>query len=188
LIFKYLDWLSKTPKHTGKIVPTQEEIKNLLVEAAKSIKDYSAVRWALHKINPKPIYFANTWLEGSGNLPKETALDEASCKSEVQNLFKNIEQKAKLDFTKFEKELENYQIIFSKSDFWENEDFIKWFHGKDLKKAFSRQIIGSKMESFDFSLDKMMENICEVGSPIVFLVSESKHQDLVELRNKIKSV
>jgi len=184
LIFRYLDWLSKTPNHKGKSVPTEEEIKNLLIESAKTIKDYSAVRWAFQEVcKGKRIEFK---LRGSGNLPDE--LDLETCKNMVFEKFESMEKEAKIDLMAFENALAKYQTIFSEPNFWESENFIKWFHGKDLKKAFSRKISQSepKFANLNFSFDKMMKEVCKVDSPIPFIIS--KHQDLVELQNKIRVV
>lgn len=183
LIFRYLDWLSKTPNHKGKAVPTEEEIKNLLVNAAKTIKDYSAVRWAFQEVSKgKRIEFK---LRGSGSLPAE--LDLVACKNTVLVKLESIEKEARIDLTAFEEKLKKYQTVFSEPNFWESGNFIKWLHGKDLKTAFNIKINQSepKFASFNFSFDKMMTKICTTYSAMFDI---SKHQDLIELQNKIRLV
>jgi hypothetical protein len=142
---------------------TQEEIHSVFKEAALAIKEYSAVRHALGKLR-KPLNLKTTWVkEGSGHLPTlETLMSLELLKKEAHVLISEFEDSANsISIEDFDKILKDFKDRFDAESFWQNNEYMIWFHGKDLQKAISHQfeIQKIKIGSWDSYFTYAMENI-----------------------------
>lgn len=89
--------------------------------------------------------------------------------ADFQMSIKNVNQ------DRFEKSLSYYQELFSQDNFWEEERYLIWFHGKDLQKAMQKQ------ESQYISLSHFFNwatNNVDLG----------RYHDLMELQVKIREL
>ncbi|MCU0393620.1 MAG: DUF4435 domain-containing protein [Thermoflexibacter sp.] len=190
LIHQYVTWLAQTPKHKEKniVIPSTIEIANLIEQSAKEIKYYTAVRWALSKLKPTPneTSFPDTWTGGSGNLPQN--LDLENCRKEaITKIIDTFHQRLKtINQVEFELHLEVFLQLFSEKSFYQNQKYLTWFHGKDLKKALQKKLSETDLRRINFSLDTMIENhICNIDGNCPVKIDITKYADLIELKNRI---
>ena len=117
-----------------------------------------------------------TWTKGSGYLPKY--LEKEPCLSEANQLIVNFKETTELvQLESFTENLEKYSDRFQKSGFWENKQYLVWFHGKDLKKAMQKE--------------KETENPKWISLKSFFewatgQLNIDDHLDLIELKQKIE--
>jgi len=119
--------------------PGIEAITQWIELSARNLQSYQAVRWALGDFarNVRK-QFKTTWTKGSGTLPE--LLDLPSCQSQALELINQYRQKVdSVTPENFETKLNSYQEIFIQSDFWTQEQYLIWFHGKDLQKEMQKQ-------------------------------------------------
>lgn len=115
-------------------------LSNWIKQSASIIKDYQAIRWALADLQfgESRMQMKTTWTGGSGKLPK--SLDNSDCKQEALSLIANFQKSVKnVNQDRFEESLSYYQKLFSQDKFWEQQQYLIWFHGKDLQKAMQKQ-------------------------------------------------
>jgi hypothetical protein len=176
LLHQYWQDRAATPKWQYGPSPTLEHLKNWIAAGAKSISDYQAVRWALASLMPKSGWpkVETTWTEGSGKLPHSLQLDE--CKKKAEQLIVEFTNTAnKLNSIQFKQALEKYLTQFRSPQFWQDQDYLVWFHGKDLKKAMQ------KNQPNWISLDKH----CEWAATVV---DYRQYPDLEELSKRVQSL
>ncbi len=176
LLHQYWQDRAATPKWQYGHSPTLEDLKNWIAAGAKSISDYQAVRWALASLMPNSgwLKVETRWTEGSGKLPHSLQLDE--CKKEAEQLIANFANTAnQVNLAHFEPALEKYLTQFSRPQFWQVQDYLVWFHGKDLKKAMQ------KNQPKWISLD----HFCEWAAKEV---DYRQYPDLEELSTRVQSL
>lgn len=130
------DFCNKTKK------VSKDEINKILEDAGKLISFYSAVRHSLGKIR-KPIKLETTWTNGSGYLPNNDILSSKDkCSKHALELIKKYQDDSiQISEFNFETSFEEFLDLFNKKEFWEDKKYLIWFHGKDLQKAISPQIL-----------------------------------------------
>jgi hypothetical protein len=113
-------------------------IEIMLINAAKQIADYSAVRHALGAIRIENKRAETTWTGGSGKIT--TIIDKSfdECCNEARGLI----QKFKNQFDdyneeRFEIEAKKFQTQFNQNEFNQKHLFLDFFNGKDLEKSIS---------------------------------------------------
>ncbi len=158
--------------------PGIEAIATWIEHGARSLMDYQAVRWALGdltQIGSTRTQLKTTWTKnGSGDLPQ--SLSKEDCCNEAIKLIEQFREPIEtVTFDRFTERLTQYQEQFSQAEFWEQKQYLIWFHGKDIQKAMQKQ------KSDYISLDKYFFSIIEQ-------FDVTKHLDLVELRTKIKEL
>lgn len=121
--------------------PGIEIISEWIESAARNLKEYQTVRWSLANLlldSATRTQLKTTWTGGSGQLPK--SLDLLDCKNQAIELIKQF-RKAVDTVTqeRFEESFEKYQQQFAQEEFWEQKQYLIWFHGKDIQKEMQRQ-------------------------------------------------
>ncbi len=121
--------------------PGIEIISEWIESAARNLKEYQTVRWSLANLlldSATRIQLKTTWTGGSGQLPK--SLDLSDCKNEAIELIKQFRKAVdRVTQERFEESLEKYQEQFAQEEFWEQKQYLIWFHGKDIQKEMQRQ-------------------------------------------------
>lgn len=146
-----------------------DDAKSILIEEAKKLKCYCAIRHALGMLR-QPINLRTTWTKGSGNLPE--SLDEEECiksaldlvhemKTKVTSLTpeanvqigESIENVLELTDYRFR---QVYNSFIEKFDdtFFENQEFLIWYNCKDLQKSISTR---TEFSNNQFSFSKYYE-------------------------------
>ncbi|MEZ2231735.1 hypothetical protein [Microcoleus sp.] len=164
-------------KWAHKDSPGIDRIAQWMENAAKSLQDYQAVRWALGELlfsSPTRTQLKTTWTGGSGQLPSSLAL--LDCRTEARELINQFRQAVEtVTLDGFEASLANYHQQFSRSEFWSQKHYVIWFHGKDIQKEMQKQ------ESQYISLERFFywaANKLDIN----------RHLDLRELRRKIEQL
>jgi hypothetical protein len=124
--------------------PGREQMQVLIDESARSIADYQAVRWALASLKPGDRWpeIRNTWRSSDGDIPQ--VLDFQSCMVQARELTRHyLEQISSISIERLETEAENFRLEFSQIEFYEQRQYLVWFHGKDLLKVISRNLGGN---------------------------------------------
>ena len=157
--------------------PGLEAISGWMEEAAISLQDYQAVRWALADLlqsSTSRHQLKTTWTGGSGKLPSSLALQY--CQSQAVALINRFQEAVEtVTPDRFEQSLAIYQQQFSQEEFWTQKQYLIWFHGKYIQKAMQRQ------KSQYIALDKFFDwalNQLDVN----------QYPDLIELQNRISSL
>lgn len=113
-----------------------------------------------------------TWTGGSGKLPKSLALPD--CKTAAVELINQFRQAVEtVTQEKFEASVTRYQQLFNQETFWEQKQYLIWFHGKDIQKAM--QIQKSEYISLDNFFPWAINQL-----------DITQHPDIVELQEKIQ--
>jgi hypothetical protein len=154
--------------------PGIEAIATWIEEAARSLQDYQAVRWALADLlqsSASRHQLKTTWTGGSGELPPSLTLQD--CQTEAEALINQFQQAVgTVTPDRFKQSLAEYQQQFAQEEFWTQKQYLIWFHGKDIQKAMqqrdSRYI--SLKTFFDWVLNQLDVN---------------QYPDLIELQNRI---
>lgn len=156
-------------KGTG-IFASISDAERLLQDAAADIKDYQAVRHALGALRDG-VSFGTRWTEKDGVLPSSLELDE--CIAEAYNLIRPIKTKAdRWTESELRREVEHFLSIFD-NDFFNNQDYLVWFQGKDLAKSICNRLNQYDMNSY-YKFAKSRFNYMRFA-------------DLVELRKIVES-
>ncbi len=149
------------------------DVKNVFIKAAKSIKDYQSVRHALGKMRSGSASFNTTWTSGSGTLPEK--LDIEVCKEKGWELIskaKNISNEwTEVLFLQYTKE---FTKLFDET-FFDDLKFLIYFQGKDFAKSLKnilpdfpiKKYYKFAKENFDFNkyLDlKELNNLIKINS------------------------
>jgi hypothetical protein len=188
LLHKYFFWLRNTPKYQNKeniYIPTVNEIQTTIIAAAKKIQCYQAVRWALAKLKSNnKFFFESKWVKEDGKMPKQFDLEY--CQIQANKLIDNFQEKTKaVNKEKLDSYIGEFMQKFTATDFYEQEKYLVWFHGKDLKAMVRDELIVNYNSLFklSFNIDVYMEHICTVFNEQDFF---SQFEDLNELKNKIQ--
>lgn len=146
------------------------DAKTLMENAAYDIKDYQAVRHALGALRDG-VSFGTRWTAKDGDLPSRLGLDD--CVVEAYNLIRP--SKTKTDrWTEVELKQEVKQFLSTfDNDFFNRQDYLVWFHGKDLAKSICNRLNHFDMNSY-YKFAKLHFDY-------------TKFADLVELRTIVES-
>lgn len=168
--------------------PGIDKISEWIQNSAMSLKDYQSVRWALGDLTNMGAarkQLKTTWTGESGELPiKTTGTGESGtlltleeCKEQALQLISEFSQYINtITPEEFENRLDFYHQQFEQEEFWTEEQYLIWFHGKDLKKEMHRQKnnhIALNKEFFKWAIQNLDIN---------------QHPDLIELRDKIRAL
>ena len=157
--------------------PEIENISKWIKDSAYTLKDYQSIRWALGdllQMQGARIQLKTTWTGSSGKLPVSLSLPD--CHNDAVRLIENFRNAIEtVTIEQFEKSLTKYQNQFSQSEFWEQKQYLVWFHGKDIQKAMQRQ------ESRYISLGDFFDSM-------ISQFDFTQYPDLVELRAKIEQL
>jgi len=154
--------------------PGIEAIATWIEEAARSLQDYQAVRWALADLlqsSASRHQLKTTWTGGSGKLPSSLTLQD--CQTEAEALINQFQQAVgTVTLARFQQSLAVYQQQFTQEEFWIQKQYLIWFHGKDIQKAMQQQKPQyiSLNAFFDWVLNQLDVN---------------QYPDLIELQNRI---
>ena len=149
--------------------PGLEELSRWMNEAARKLVVYQAARWALASLKPSKRWpeIRTTWTERSGDLPP--ALDELTCLGEAKRLVQEYKSEtANVSDTKLEDSYKKFFDRFSAETFLAQNEYLVWFHGKDLKKEM--QTLRPDSISLNHFFTWAVENL-----------DWKQHADLVEL-------
>jgi hypothetical protein len=147
--------------------------------SAKDLKDYQSARWALAdlvQILATRQQLQTTWTGKSGQLPASLTLADCQAAGAMVNQFREVSGKVTVDH--FEQSLEKYQKVFSQPTFWERQEYLIWFHGKDLQKRMQQQRQGYisldtyfqwAVKRLDF---KVHADLCSLRKEIEALVNQ----------------
>jgi hypothetical protein len=164
-----------TSKWGHKNSPGIEDISAWIENAAKSLLEYQAVRWALADLlqsSTSRTQLKTTWTGGSGKLPQSLALPD--CKTAAVELINQFRQAVEtVTQEKFEASVTRYQQLFKTDTFWEQKQYLIWFHGKDIQKAMQLQ------KSQYISLNNFFPWA-------INQLDITQHPDIVELQEKIQ--
>ncbi|MGK7902334.1 MAG: hypothetical protein AB4352_13140 [Hormoscilla sp.] len=157
--------------------PGMETISEWIKASAGILQEYQAVRWALSDLvntSAARTHLKTTWTGGSGKLPASLVLQD--CRTEAFKLIDQFRQDiGTITGDRFEESLAIYQQQFARSEFWEQRQYLIWFHGKDIQKAMQIQepdYISIK-RFFDWAITQL---------------DITQHSDLVELRTRIEQL
>ncbi len=156
---------------------TNQKYTDWIETSARHIQPYQAVRWALGdllRISTAREQLKTTWTGGSGRLPK--SLDLQDCRNQALKLIKQFRQAVKaVTPEEFETSLNSYQQQFTQRNFWTQQQYLIWFHGKDLQREMQRQKPDyiSLSSFFDWAIDQFDIN---------------QYPDLMELRARIEQL
>ncbi|MCD8486443.1 MAG: DUF4435 domain-containing protein [Desertifilum sp.] len=157
--------------------PGIEIIAQWIEASARSLQDYQAVRWALGdllRLGAARSQLKTTWTAGSGKLPSSLLLQD--CQTEALRLIQEFRQAVDtVTQERFETSLATYQQKFSQPEFWLHQEYLIWFHGKDIQKAMQ------KHQPRYIALNAFF-------NWAVSRVDISQHPDLVELQAKIEQL
>lgn len=157
--------------------PGVEEIATWISESASSLIDYQAVRWALGDLlrnTGARSQLKTTWTGGSGQLPPSLTL--ADCATEAINLINQFRQAVDaVTLDSFQASLTQYQQQFAEAKFWQQQEYLIWFHGKDIQKAMQNQ------RQDYISLKDFMKSV-------IPQLDIAQYPDFLELKDKISQL
>ncbi|MBZ8181639.1 DUF4435 domain-containing protein [Oscillatoria salina] len=117
--------------------PGIQAIAAWIENAARSLLYYQAVRWALAdllRLSAVRSQLKTTWTGGSGKLP--SSLTRQNCNNEAIKLVNQFLQAVDtVTQERFTEQLNIYCDRFAQDEFWQQQQYTIWFHGKDLQKA-----------------------------------------------------
>lgn len=158
--------------------PGIEAILAWIEASARSIQQYQAVRWALAnllQISAERSQLKTTWTGGSGTLPSSVALQD--CKTEAESLIKRFREAVDtVTQDRFEESLATYQNRFAQEEFWAQQQYLIWFHGKDIRKAMQKQ---------QPQYISLYDSFCNWA---IAQLDITEYPDLIELRTKIEEL
>ncbi|MBD2311635.1 DUF4435 domain-containing protein [Desertifilum sp. FACHB-1129] len=157
--------------------PGIEDIAQWIEASARSLQAYQAVRWALGDLlhlSAARSQLKTTWTAGSGKLPSSLLLPD--CQTEALRLVEEFRSATNtVTPERFADSLAGYQQQFTADLFWQQQQYLIWFHGKDIQKQM--QIEQSRYISLDSFFKWAVKR-----------VNISQHPDLVELQEKIEQL
>jgi len=157
--------------------PGMETISEWIKASASILQEYQAVRWALSDLvntSAARTHLKTTWTGGSGKLPAPLVLQD--CRTEALKLIDQFRQAiGTITRDRFEESLAIYQQQFARSEFWEQKQYLTWFHGKDIQKAMQIQ------EPRYISLKSFWDWA-------ITQLDITQHSDLMELRTRIEQL
>jgi hypothetical protein len=172
LLHDYWQFGSTGPKWRHGAPPDSTIIKQHICEAAKEISGYQAIRWALARLKPglRWAEIKSRWTDRDGVLPPSCTFEDCLLKAkQLVNEF--AAQVTPITTEKLEKMAVEYNRKWT-SDFYQSQQFLVWFHGKDLLEAWRRRIGFSDQECQSY-IGWAIKNL-DIGL----------YPDLVELRQR----
>jgi hypothetical protein len=113
-----------------------------------------------------------TWTGGSGKLPSSLTL--ADCQTEAVKLINQFRQSVDaITLEIFQASLTQYQQQFAQAEFWQQQQYLIWFHGKDIQKNMQNQ------RQHYISLKSFMEKWA------IPQLNIAQYPDFLELKDKI---
>ncbi len=192
LIRRYLEWLGQMPNYRARNLPLPDlaHIGQIIADAAQSISAYQAARWALAEMRTLAGRFelSEKWVKESGQLPQDLSPEGSllNGKSYLAD-FRNKALSASVE-TDFESHFQAFQRHFNSSDFVANQEYLTWFHGKDLVTAFHRVIANDpKFRLWNFSFEKYYQAYCDLTNTAL-IFDLAPHPDLLELKRRINQL
>lgn len=115
---------------------SSEACKALLIDCAKEVKYYQAVRHALGATR-KPNVLNTRWTENKlpVSLQKDDVLEKAKKSIEVYQ-----ETASKINIEAFEKNYRNFNQVFNHDSFYDQGLFLVYFSGKELGYVLAREL------------------------------------------------
>ncbi len=157
--------------------PGMETISEWIKASASILQEYQAVKWALSDLvntGAARTHLKTTWTGGSGKLPASLVLED--CQTKALKLIDEFKQAIEtITRAQFEESLAIYQQQFARSEFWEQKQYLTWFHGKDIQKAMQKQEPSyiSLKSFFDWAITQL---------------DITQHSDLIELQTRIEQL
>lgn len=146
--------------------------------AAQNLTDYQAIRWSLADLLNSSVakkQLKTTWTGSSGKLPPSLSLSELKTKAiELISDFRATVDLVTIE--RFEENFRNYQQQFNQESFWQQKQYLIWFHGKDIQKQMQKQ--ESRYIAFNSTFNDWAIDNLEI----------TKHQDLLELQSNISQL
>ena len=161
--------------------PGIDKIAQWIEEAAKNLQDYQAVRWALGnlcQLSASRKHLDTSWTKDT--IPN--SLDLSDCKNQALlliNEFKNTVAEVTID--KFEESLDRYLQLFNQEEFWQQNQYLTWFNGKDIYKVMHK-ISQDKKRPYNSSYISMYD----FSKWAINNIDINQYPDLMELRSKIE--
>ena len=125
---------------------SENDVRNVFIEAAREIKDYQAVRHTLGQIRFRND-FDTTWTSGSGDLPAK--LDLNACETAAWKLISEVVSTTNTEWTKdkFHSTLEGFLRLFDEQ-FFNDLKFLIYFQGKDFAKSLANKFLDFPMKNY----------------------------------------
>jgi hypothetical protein len=154
-----------------------EEIDAHIEVSAHDLADYQAVRWALASLKPGPRWpeLDTTWTrEGSGDIPASLIYGE--CLAEAARLVDTFDAQSQgIRSDCLQERAENYRERFHDRRFYQEHNYLVWFHGKDHLVLLCRQL------ATNFPRRHYVSWAAEH-------IEATKHPDLQEFVSYVKSI
>jgi len=172
LIDNYWNEQSTAPNWKHGPCPGVGQIASWIDEAADLLIAYQATRWALASLKPGDRWpeISTTWTRGSGYLP--SSLNEEDCLNEAKTLVNDFRsQTAGVSETGLEINFRSFLERFSAEGFLNHQEYLVWFHGKDLKKAMQKlrlqgisldHFLGWSVENFDWEQHRDLRELASL--------------------------
>lgn len=141
VLFEFLQAKSLLDKFD---IKTENDVKEKMIEAARSIQNYQAVRHTLGALREN-LDLGSSFMDKSGKLPSDLSLD--FCKTKALEKIKETKDKTK-KWGDFETELNKFLTIFNEEGFYENLKFLIWFQGKDFAAALRKTLLDFPSQDF----------------------------------------
>jgi hypothetical protein len=141
LLYKYWAESADGPKWGHGAPPAVEIIEEHILQAARELAEYQAIRWALAKLKPSARWpeVDTTWTEGSGDLPASLAFD--ACLDKARKLVDDFRFRVdEVSIAKLEQAAQHYRAQFNQDEFYARKLFVVWYHGKDLLVHLSKRL------------------------------------------------
>jgi len=141
LLHQYWTERESTPGWRHGPAPSREKIQEHIRDSAFELVDYQAVRWALSKLKPGPRWpeVSTTWTSGSGDIPG--SLEYAACLSQARSLVESFQaQVENIRPDRLDEYANAYRQQFSAPQFFTDQRYLVWFHGKDHLVQLSRRL------------------------------------------------
>ena len=146
----------------GMVNPQQVDIQELMDEAARSILHYSIVRHALGYIRRR-ISLSTTWVpQGSGTLPDSAILASLEmCIMKAKEMISTYHSGSALVSEAYlEQSVNSFLTQFATHQFWQEQEYLIYFHGKDLQKAITIQLMNMGIQFswnkyYRFAIDRI---------------------------------
>lgn len=162
--------------------PGVDKINQWIEEAAKILRDYQVVRWALGNLCQLSASRKQLETKWTNKIPDSLGLSD--CKNKALSLihdFKNTVAEVTTD--KFEESLSKYLQLFNQQKFWEQKQYLIWFNGKEVYQAMHK-ISQDKERPYNSSYISMYN----YSKWAVNNIDIHQYPDLIELRNKIEQL
>lgn len=163
--------------------PGIEALQAWIRNSAEELWEYQAICWALAEVanmSGAREQIRTTWTDGSGKLPDSLKLED--CEPCALDLIKQFRKATdNINETTFRQALNKYTQKFDPANraFWDNRDYLIWFHGKDIQKVMARQRMPTCKNPI--SLGDYFEQAIKY-------IDFNRHPDLIELREKIQAL